>query len=150
MAVEHSRDGRRYTEIGRVLGAGTTQEPQDYSFVHEAPAQGLNYYRLRQVDYDGQHEYHGPVTARFGNGASVLDVFPTATADELTVGYQGQLDQDATLSIQSTQGRTLRQWAWDSKSGRRATFSVADLPSGWYVLRLRNGREVVAGRFLRQ
>jgi hypothetical protein len=27
---------------------------------------------------------------------------------------------------------------------------VADLPSGWYVLRLRNGREVVSGRFLKQ
>jgi hypothetical protein len=150
MAVEHSTDGRRYSEIGRVLGAGTTQEPQDYSFVHEAPAQGINYYRLRQVDYDGQYEYHGPVTARFGNAASVLDIFPTATADELTVSYEGQLDTDATLSIQSTTGRSLREWAWDSKSGRRTSFSVADLPAGWYVLRLRNGREVAAGRFLKQ
>jgi hypothetical protein len=150
MAVEHSTDGRRYSEIGRVLGAGTTQQPQDYRFLHEAPAPGINYYRLRQVDYDGQYEYHGPVTARFGNAGGVLEVFPTATAGELTVSYQGQLDNDATLSIQSVPGRTLRQWAWDSKSGRRATFSVADLPSGWYVLRLRNGREVVSGRFLKQ
>ena len=150
MAVEHSTDGRRYSEIGRVLGAGTTQEPHDYRFTHEAPAPGLNYYRLRQVDYDGQYEYHGPVTARFGNAGGVLEVFPTVTAGELTVSYQGQLDNDATLSIQSVPGRTLRQWAWDSKSGRRTAFSVADLPAGWYVLRLRSGREVVAGRFLKQ
>ena len=95
MTVEHSRDGRRYTEIDRVLARVLRRSRRIIALYTKQPAQGLNYYRLRQVDYDGQHEYHGPVTARFGNGASVLDVFPTATADELTVGYQGQLDQDA-------------------------------------------------------
>ena len=150
MAVEHSRDGRRYTEICRVLGAGTTQEPQDYSFVHEAPAQGLNYYRLRQVDYDGQHEYHGPVTARFGQAAGELQVFPTLSAGELRVRYSGQLQSGAQLSVLGLQGQVQRSLAWDSKSRQRTTLNVSDLPAGLYLLRLQNGREVLSARFVKQ
>jgi len=150
MAIEHSTDGRRYSEIGRVLGAGTTQEPQDYSFVHETPAQGINYYRLRQVDYDGQYEYHGPVTARFGQAAAELHVFPTVSQGELRVRYSGQLQSGAQLSVLGLQGQVQRSLAWDSKSRQRTTLNVSDLPAGLYLLRLQNGREVLSARFVKQ
>jgi len=150
MVVEHSTDGRRYSEIGRVLGAGTTQAPQDYRFTHEAPAPGLNYYRLRQVDYDGQYEYHGPVTARFGQAAAELHVFPTVSHSELRVRYSGQLQSGAQLSVLGLQGQVQRSLAWDSKSRQRTTLNVSDLPAGLYLLRLQNGREVLSARFVKQ
>ncbi|MCO6491996.1 MAG: lamin tail domain-containing protein, partial [Phaeodactylibacter sp.] len=33
MAVERSADGAKFTELGRVKGAGTTHEPQEYTFI---------------------------------------------------------------------------------------------------------------------
>ncbi|MEM6771174.1 MAG: hypothetical protein AAF597_11365, partial [Bacteroidota bacterium] len=51
--VERSTDGRTFTYLGAVAGAGDSDEEQWYDFVDENAATGVNYYRLRQVDLDG-------------------------------------------------------------------------------------------------
>ena len=150
MAVEHSTDGRRYSEIGRVLGAGTTQEPQDYRFTHEAPAPGLNYYRLRQVDYDGQYAYHGPVSLRMeGTTAEPqLTVFPTIAQDAVRVEYEGPLGAQATLQVYSLEGRLWQTHRWEEKSTGPTTLPTAHLPAGVYLLRLSGTGK--AARFIKQ
>ena len=55
--VEHSMDGLHFREIGDVQGHGTTQDKQVYSFLHRQPVYPKNYYRLKQVDFDGAFEY---------------------------------------------------------------------------------------------
>lgn len=55
--VERSVDARDFETIGSVTGKGTTQATQQYTFYDEAPFRGLNYYRLKQVDYDGQFSH---------------------------------------------------------------------------------------------
>src|SRR5690606_7492371 len=52
-AIEYSADGRHFDELGMVRGAGSTTTSQHYSFIHHHPVAGSNYYRLRQVDFDG-------------------------------------------------------------------------------------------------
>ncbi|MCB0564281.1 MAG: hypothetical protein KDD01_07880 [Phaeodactylibacter sp.] len=51
--LQHSLDGRKFEELTRLPGAGSTQEPQAYSFRHTSPSGGLNYYRLVQAGFDG-------------------------------------------------------------------------------------------------
>ncbi|MEL6558025.1 MAG: Calx-beta domain-containing protein [Bacteroidota bacterium] len=55
--IERSVDGVEFDLIGVVSGNGTTDVAQEYSFIDEAPRQGLNYYRLKQIDFDGAFEY---------------------------------------------------------------------------------------------
>lgn len=55
--VERSTDGLNFNFIGRVAGNGTTSLPHSYSLIDPAPASGLNYYRLRQVDLDGHFTF---------------------------------------------------------------------------------------------
>lgn len=55
--VERSNDGISFTTIGRVAGNGTTSLPHNYSLIDPHPLAGLNYYRLRQVDFDGHFKY---------------------------------------------------------------------------------------------
>ena len=56
--VQHSMDGIEFKSIDSVQGNGTTNELIDYSFTHSSPAYGINFYRLRQVDFDGTQKYH--------------------------------------------------------------------------------------------
>ncbi len=150
MAVEHSTDGRRYEEIGRVMGAGTTQQAQDYRFTHGAPAAGLNYYRLRQVDYDGQYEYHGPVSVRFGQAAGGLKLFPTVVSGEqLNVQYEGQLQPGASVEVFTLQGELLLRYPF-GQSTDFFRMDVSALPAGMYLLQLQNGRSRESARFVRQ
>jgi hypothetical protein len=50
----HSSDAENWTNIGFVVGAGTTTELIEYKFIHRDAVSGINYYQLEQVDFDGQ------------------------------------------------------------------------------------------------
>lgn len=52
-AIEHSRDGKSWQEIGRVAAKGQSAGPSAYQFRHSDPAAGKQYYRLAQEDLDG-------------------------------------------------------------------------------------------------
>ena len=60
--VEYSIDGYVWEEIDNIIGAGTTSDLITYNTTHEKPINGCNYYRLTQVDYDGQFETFNPIS----------------------------------------------------------------------------------------
>jgi hypothetical protein len=55
--VERSIDALSFVSIDTVLGAGTTTMPQEYSYEDATVSKGNYYYRLKQVDFDGQFDY---------------------------------------------------------------------------------------------
>ncbi len=54
--ILRSLDGETFVVVGRVSGVGTSSNPHDYQFVDHFPAPGANFYRLKQVDFDGTEE----------------------------------------------------------------------------------------------
>jgi hypothetical protein len=62
--VEHSVDGITFKEIARVTGGGTINITQYYSYTHRLPSYPDNYYRLKQVDFDGAFEYSDAILIR--------------------------------------------------------------------------------------
>ncbi|MCF8264702.1 MAG: T9SS type A sorting domain-containing protein [Melioribacteraceae bacterium] len=46
-----------WEKVGFVVGYGTTNSPQSYSFVDASPTAGKVKYRLKQIDFDGKYEY---------------------------------------------------------------------------------------------
>lgn len=81
--VEHSQDARHFTPLGKVEGKGTTQTEKEYTWLHPNPAQGLNYYRLKQVDYDGTSEYS---VIRAVNADGVFVIYPNPAQDYVVLG----------------------------------------------------------------
>ncbi|MBC7777949.1 MAG: hypothetical protein H7246_21120, partial [Phycisphaerae bacterium] len=55
--IDHSPDGRSWQTRGFVPGHGNSQTEQVYQFLDERPLPGTNYYRLKQIDFNGQFEY---------------------------------------------------------------------------------------------
>lgn len=51
--VYHSRTGEEFTSLVNISGAGTTSIPQHYQYEDSEAKPGINYYKLRQTDYDG-------------------------------------------------------------------------------------------------
>lgn len=52
--VQRSADGKTFASIGeQVPGVGDVRNISSYRFTDYAPAPGVNYYRLKQVDWDG-------------------------------------------------------------------------------------------------
>lgn len=84
--IETSHLGETFQPLGEVAGAGTTTEPQNYSFTHHTPSTGINYYRLKQVDFDGTFEY-SKVIAIEAAGSQDIFAFPNPARDKVTLQY---------------------------------------------------------------
>ena len=84
--IETSTEGEVFNRIGEIDGAGTTTETHDYTFTHHTPSAGVNYYRLKQVDFDGTFAY-SKVIAINAPGSKDIFAFPNPAKDKITVQY---------------------------------------------------------------
>ncbi|NJL76689.1 MAG: T9SS type A sorting domain-containing protein [Saprospiraceae bacterium] len=136
--VERSTDGKSWKAIGFVAGNGTTLEAQNYTFLDEQPAAGINYYRLQQVDFDGAFEYSEIVVVNFelGGVKDELMVYPNPTNGT----FQVQLPQaNARLQLYNAQGSLVKSFIAADKN---FTINIADLASGIYLLKAQTGEQV--------
>ena len=63
--VERSTDAVSFTKIGEAAGAGNSHAPIKYKLQDPSPKKGANYYRLKQVDFDGSFKYSTVEVAEF-------------------------------------------------------------------------------------
>lgn len=71
--VEHSTDNIYFEPVGQVQGQGNSQSAHAYTLRHSRPVSGINYYRLKQVDFDGSI-YRSSVIAVLFDSENGLDV----------------------------------------------------------------------------
>lgn len=55
--IIRSKDGENWLCIGKQNGNGNDIDGEDYSFVDYNPLNGINYYKLKQFDFDGSFSY---------------------------------------------------------------------------------------------
>lgn len=140
--VERSLDGTTFAPLGTVKGQGNTTAQHTYSFTDvEAGRQGAPtlYYRLQQVDTDGQISY-SPVRAVTFAGRAVA-LYPTPTAGAATLDLTSLTSQPYQAKVLDLTGRVVltRTLA----GGLTHDFDVRSLPAGAYVV-------VLSGDGLRQ
>jgi len=59
--IEKSLDGYQWTKIREVDATGNSTVTVNYMTFDTEPKKGINYYRLTQVDFDGQYETFDPI-----------------------------------------------------------------------------------------
>ena len=91
--IQRSANGKDWNSIGFRAGVGTTQETQSYQYTDEQAKDGLNYYRLKQVDFDGRFSHSNIVNVNYESAQSKLKIFPNPVKNELNIiEGQGQGD----------------------------------------------------------
>ena len=132
--VERSKEEKAFREITRVpAGNGV------YHYVDHQPFPGQNYYRLRQVDFDGRESLFGPVSVRLDSGH--IRLFPNPT--EGTLRITGDIADDQVHEVYFANGLPAL-----TGTGRRV--DVESLPAGMYYLRLPLRSDVASLRFMKE
>jgi hypothetical protein len=65
--LERSSDAQSFSAIGIVNGAGNSNISLNYNFIDDAPLKGINYYRLKQTDFDGAFSYSNSIALTNNN-----------------------------------------------------------------------------------
>jgi PKD repeat protein len=141
--VQKSKDGKRFIDIGRVKGNGTTTTPQYYDLMDATPYQGLNYYRLKAVNTSG-NEYSAKIATvnRFLGTDKPILIYPNPAQQFLTLEHDPSVK---TIEIINTLGQLVK--VFEPKIGTAQTqMRIADLPAAVYFLRI-NQSEIA--RFLK-
>ena len=133
--IERSADGVRFDKIGFVAGKGTTSTKQDYRFKDESP-NGLVYYRLKQLDFDGRFEY-SKIIAIDSKGEKVASVFPNPSTGIFTItGIEDT--EDETFTLINSIGQTL-----SINVQNNGQVDMSAYPSSVYYLRVASNGQVM-------
>jgi hypothetical protein len=126
LVLEYSTDGDAFTALAQIIGTESNNTPTQYSYEHESPLGELNYYRLKQVDFDGSYSYSDIVVLRKEDAPNKSKVYPNPSSDELV--YEGA---GATLTIYDFYGKRLKQV--EAQVGTQR-IDIRDLRPGSYLL----------------
>lgn len=129
--VEHSTDGMHWQAIATVAAAGNSSVRNNYVAYDNAPANGINYYRLKQVDKDNSSKYSVVKTTTFNLPYRVA-VAPNPAKDILHV-YIYSAAINATVSLMDATGKIIRTVDTDQQ---HTTINIAGLSKGLYFVKV--------------
>lgn len=146
--VEHSTNGDDFAQLDKVYSKnGNSTSVQNYKYTHDFPAKGINYYRLKQVDFDGAYEYTDVRSVVFGN-ASGLSIYPNPTNSMLNVKAPIGMDQSSTLEIVNGSGQVVRSISGANLTGTVLELNVSDLALGFYFIQVRTSNDLYREQFV--
>jgi hypothetical protein len=115
--IQRSEDGEHFDNIGFVKGNGTTSTFQTYCFFDSNPVFETNYYRLKQVDFDGSVQYSNiiRVTLSLPSNYKLSQNYPNPFNPETTIEYTLLQPGKVDLTIYNKKGKEIRELVQESK-----------------------------------
>jgi Secretion system C-terminal sorting domain len=120
-SIERSSDGKNFNAIGKVPGQGNTALTQSYQYIDEHPAEGKNFYRLKQVDVDDHFTYSNVVSLIF-DGVSAFKVFPNPVDKMLYLAIP-QCSSQSAIKIYDDAGKKV----YEKQLGANASSQYMDI-----------------------
>jgi hypothetical protein len=137
--VQRSADGRNWLPIGSVM----PRLSRKYEFIDYSMAAGMNYYRIMQVDRDGNHSFSVVKAVRV-SGLTRLFIWPNPVKDYL---YVQTPFAKGTLEIADMNGRLVGVVLINNTI---TIIPVQQLAKGLYVIRIKRDGEVYSEKFMRE
>jgi|GEM_PF-2459477 len=133
--IERSTNGINYSNIGTVAAAGNSSSLLTYNFTDANPVNGNNFYRLRQVDIDGQANYSQVVVAGWGESSKVAVVLVNQSRGQYQASITG-LDRRGSLLIYDVNGKKVRNYTVADAGNTTVNIDLSPFGSGVYIYQL--------------
>ena len=144
--VEKSRDNNSWEYVTTVPGAGNSNSIINYSIYDEVPynetVQGIepSYYRLKQVDYNGDYKYYGPV-ATICKEQFIFNAFVNENKN-ITVNFGASNGQLYAITLFDNNGKKIIDISGNSTDGlNQVILNTKSLSSAMYILLYKKGNE---------
>ncbi|MFI5172581.1 MAG: T9SS type A sorting domain-containing protein, partial [Chitinophagales bacterium] len=150
--IERSATGLNFEPIGTIDGNGTTLNLNYYAFTDRQPFEGINYYRLKQVDEDEEYSYSNVISIKSselssteiivnndGLGGSLLEltIFSTGSGLADLIIYDVTGKQISTNKVTVGNGAT------------SVNLQLPDLAKGAYIVSFSRESEKAQAKFIR-
>ncbi len=118
--VQRSGDGEVFENVSTVKGSGNSTQIRYYNFSDEKPYSGLNYYRLKQTDFDGKYSYSSLVAVNFSR-RTILEVLAVSSdASSLKLLLNDPASGRRRVQILRLDGKTVSETYIETEKGTRS------------------------------
>ncbi|MFZ9241357.1 MAG: T9SS type A sorting domain-containing protein, partial [Chitinophagaceae bacterium] len=127
--VQHSVNGKEWKNIGTVKAARNSILTKQYDMIHFMPVNGINYYRIQQIDLDGKYEFSIIVKLMINSteiGMKILGNPVTNGRMQVNAGVQEE------LKVFSLDGKPMKQLVLQEGTNE---IDVTSWPKGIYLLK---------------
>lgn len=155
--VERSVDGKSYTKVGFVKGAGNSNRLNGYN-LEDAQAfiianSNVLYYRLKQLDVDGNFSYTNAVVVTDASNPVQAEplIYPNPFKSEVQVKLYSNRAETATITITDISGKVILSQENSLKEGDQiiGLTGAEILNSGIYLVRISQGEQVIVRKLVK-
>ncbi len=145
--VERSTDGSSFNSIGTVAAAGNSTGAQKYNYIdHAAAHQSVStlYYRLKQVDLNGDFTYSKIVIIELKPSAHTVLLYPNPIHDVLKIRVTLSKAEQVQIHVTDMNGRTVHK---ESRFVGRGTHELEVSSRSWpaqsYLVRITGANNTI-------
>lgn len=140
--IQRSSNGVDFATVGTVSGKGTTNSLNEYEHLDTDNWNGVAYYKLKQVDYDGKSTYSKTITLRKDQGCEPLVWMNYETSKVyVSLGECGVSSLGSQIRIYDVNGREVNRM--DQLSGNSFELNTDGLNKGVYFVSFKNGQKTI-------
>lgn len=156
--IEKSKDLNNWRTIGFIEGNGSTTEKNNYQFIDYEKDGGIRYYRLKQIDFNGNYTYSFIVMVDelIPNELILEQNYPNPFNPSTTIKYSIPEDAFVQLNVYDILGEEVANLV--NQMQNAGTYSVEfstskiengkDLHSGVYFYELKAGKQIITKKFI--
>lgn len=142
--IERSISEGVWSTIGSISGNGTSTTPQQYTYTDRALSPGIYYYRLKQIDYNGNFEYFNlsnEVTIGTSTKYSLSQNYPNPFNPTTQVTFSIPKDGDINIKVFDLSGKEVLTEINEFKTAGQYTVTIngSNLSSGIYYYKITAG-----------
>lgn len=101
--IERSTDGKKWTIIQEVKGAGNSNSVLNYATEDVLMEKGIYYYRLKQTDFDGAFTYSDIRAVAANNPTNETSIYPNPTNGSFTLSHSEEMEAPALYTSMGTE-----------------------------------------------
>ncbi|MET0466963.1 MAG: discoidin domain-containing protein [Chitinophagaceae bacterium] len=122
-----------FVSIGSVKATTLASVAGQYNFTDVKPSEGVNYYRIKQVDQNGQFSYSKTISVENRNSSAAVLVYPNPVVAQLYIKEANQ--QIDYIRVFTTDGRKMQEFSNIAK-GQTTMIQMGAYPRGNYLVQI--------------
>ncbi|MFK7771501.1 MAG: carboxylesterase family protein [Saprospiraceae bacterium] len=131
--IEHSRNGSDFESIGELKVLENLQEEIDFYFYHNNTPTGVNYYRIKQIDFDGMYSFSSIAAVEVAEERGVVSFFPNPSLG--IISFELGTSESKIIEIYNLQGILMRTELIENGD----QLDLSNLAKGMYFVKNKNG-----------
>jgi hypothetical protein len=147
--IERSADGENFSSIGSLSENNNSADGNiSFAFADGNPVNGINYYRIKQVDIDGTYSYSQIIQISFHSSFSGIRLLSNPVNNNTLVIENPDQQMIKEISIIDLTGRIIDRKNFQSQN-TSLQFNLNNITSGYYFMQVNTNAKTVSIPFVK-